>query len=429
MSLSSVLLLAAGCDFYPEALDDSGAGLVDGACSPVVYIPTGGLPDADDDVLADAHTASSAALQPLWPRIQWPDSDPSNSVALLWNTKVSDSADSLSSIVEIGPADGFPDNAQRVEGYSFLFGGGEVGSGPYRVHEVRLCGTLTPDTTYSYRVGGEGAWSDTYTFSTPGAPGTFDTYRVAIAGDSRGAYTTWSQIISKMDTYEPDFIMFSGDMVEFGSSQSEWEAWLGASGDVLARRPFVAAHGNHEFLAQNYFAQFAFPGNEQWFSVQYGDLLLLSLNDTVRDNNELLSEQPQFLESVLSQTTARWKVAMHHQPAYSTCTRHGSDMEVRKAWVPVFERYGVNAVFAGHNHIYERSEPILEDASDPRGVTYIVTGGAGAPLYAESKADWFSEVANPTEHFIIAEFSAGSATFVVRDLSDNIIDEFTLTAD
>ena len=36
--------------------------------------------------------------------------------------------------------------------------GGEVGSGPYRVHEVRLCGTLTPGTTYSYRVGGEGAW-------------------------------------------------------------------------------------------------------------------------------------------------------------------------------------------------------------------------------------------------------------------------------
>lgn len=427
MSLFSLLPLLAGCDFYPEAGDlvDSGADVegVYGDCDPVVTIPTGALP-SDGDVPADAHAdALGSEPAPRYTRYQWPDTDPSRSAAFLWNTDV----DTMASLIQIGEADGFPDNAEQVEGYSFLFGGGEVGEGPYRVHEVRLCGTMTPNTTYSYRVGGEGAWSETFTFTTPGEPGSFDTFTVAIAGDSRGAYTTWEQIITKMDSYDPDFIMFSGDMVELGGSQSEWELWLAACGDVIARRPFLAAHGNHEFLAQNYFAQFAFPNNEEWYTIEYGNLLLMSLNDTVQDANEVTSEQPQWLQEVLSGSEATWKFAMHHQPAYSTCTRHGSDLEVRKSWVPVWEQYNVDAVFAGHNHIYERSVPIRADAEDSRGVTYVVTGGAGAPLYTESESDWFGNVANPIEHYIIADVGPDAVSFVVRDLDDNVIDSFTLS--
>ena len=420
------LLLAAGCKDDPKGGTDSDTVVpVEGACSPVVTIP-GGLALEDEGVEADRHQAVlGEAPSPVAVRYQWPDEDPSTSAAFLWSTDT----DTLASLLEIGPADTFPEGARQVEGYTFLFGGSAINTGDNRIHEVRVCGTLTPGTTYSYRVGGEGAWSDTYTFTTPGAPGTFDTFRIAIAGDSRGAYTTWGQILAKMDAAEPDLILFSGDMVDIGTNQEEWDAWLRAGGDVLARRPLVAAHGNHEFLSQNYFAQLALPGNEQWFHIRYGSMSLLSLNDTVQDSDELTVEQPAFIAQALSESDATWRVAMHHQSAYAACSTHGSDAEVRAAWAPMFDAHDVDVVFAGHNHIYERSVPIRDDAPADDGVTYIVSGGAGAPLYTNVNKEWFNAVANPTEHYIIADVSPTEIHVVVRDLDEVVIDDFTLPAD
>ncbi|MEL6346639.1 MAG: FN3 domain-containing metallophosphoesterase family protein [Myxococcota bacterium] len=303
--ISPLFLLVAGCDFFPEFVDSGVADVDPNACDPQVLVPAV-LIAGDDSIPADAHADTyGSAPAPVHIRYQWPDKDPSNSAAFLWATDV----DTLASIVEIGPADTFPDGADRVEGYSFLFGTGEVGAGDHRTHEVRLCGTLEPNTTYSYRVGGEDSWSKTFTFTTPGKPGTFDTFRVAIAGDSRGAYATWETIINKMDAFEPDFIMFSGDMVELGPNQHEWDAWFDASGEILARTPVLAAHGNHEFLAQNYFAQFAFPNNEQWYSVRYGDLLLLSLNDTVQAENDRDSSWSRKVTWETSRSFSAWTVS------------------------------------------------------------------------------------------------------------------------
>jgi 3',5'-cyclic AMP phosphodiesterase CpdA len=233
-----------------------------------------------------------------------------------------------------------------------------------------------------------------------------------------------------MEAAQPDLYLFSGDMVELGAFQDEWDAWFTASGDVFARKLLVPAHGNHEFLAQNYFAQLGLPGNEQWFAVEYGDMLIMSLNDTVSNPEDIQTLQVRFLEEELAATSARWKTAVHHQPAYSTCTRHGSDEVLRGDWEPVFEELGVDVVIAGHNHIYERSVPIREGVERPlgQGTLYLVSGGAGASLYQESEADWFNQVANPVEHYMIAEFSAEGVATTVYDSNDTVIDTFFLPA-
>jgi hypothetical protein len=425
-----LVLLAAvlgGCDFYPEARPgDSGpaGSALDPNCSETVMIPTGNL--QGESIPAGAHEdVYGADPTPFAVHLGLPSRDPSISVSMLWRTDL----DTLASVVEFGPADTWPEGARQVTGATFTFGGGVVGEGTFRMHEVRLCGLLTPGTSYTYKVGGAGGWSGEYTFTAPGAPGSFDSFRVAIAGDSRGAYDNWSRLIGKMDEAEPDFFLFSGDMVELGANQTEWERWFAASGDILARKHFLAAHGNHEFLAQNYFAMFGLPGNEEWYAVEWGDGLVLTLNDTVNDAEDLETLQPRFLSEELSGTSARWKIANHHQPAYSTCTRHGSDLEVREAWTPAFDAGDVDFVFAGHNHIYERSVPIKGDQEVAlgSGTQYIVTGGAGAPLYQESESDWFGAVANPTIHYIIADFSPSGADFVVYELdSGDVIDEWSV---
>lgn len=396
------------------------ARAVFGDCDPMVLVPaiTGG---ASVEALADPHSDTfGASPEPVRVRYQWPSSDPSTSAAFLWATDV----DTLATVVEYGVGD---ELTERVEGASYRYGGLSDGEGDYRIHEVRLCGLVEPGTTYSYRVGGEGHWSETYQFTTPGAPGTFDTFRVAISGDSRGAYETWGTLLATMDSHDPDFFMFSGDMVELGVNQYEWDAWFDAAGDLFARKVMVPAHGNHEFLAVHYFAQFALPSPEEWFHIDYGDLTLVSLNDTVRDLEYLDNEQVALIDGAFADNTEGWRIAMHHQSIYSTCTTHGSYDSLRDIWEPAFDRNDVHLVFAGHNHIYERSVPIRdgEEVGVDAGTTYFVSGGAGAPLYTGVDKQWFGSVANPIEHYLIADFGPDEVTVTARDLAGNVLDEFT----
>ncbi len=53
-----------------------------------------------------------------------------------------------------------------------------------------------------------------------------------------------------------------------------------------------------------------------------------------------------------------WIVAQMHQIACSSsATGNGSDLGIRQAWLPLFDRYQVDLVLNGHDHDYERSFP------------------------------------------------------------------------
>lgn len=390
-------------------------------CDPEISVPAA-LAATVEPPPADPHReVYGAAPEPYQVRIGWPSSDPSTSVAFLWRTDT----ETLSTVVEYG-RDGVLD--QRVEGASFTFGGPPGQPGPYRIHEVKLCAGLEPSTTYDYRVGGDGHWSPTFRFTTPPAPGAEDAFRVAVVGDARGAYETWGEILAALDAHAPDLILFTGDMVDLGANQAEWDDWFGAAGDRLASTPLVPTHGNHEFLATNYFAQFSLPNNEEWYAVRFGSFELVVLNDTVRSTTQITVDQRAYLEATLGASSARWRAAMHHRSPYSTSTVHGSADDLRAAWVPAYEDGGIDLVFAGHNHTYERSVPIRAGApvGAGEGPVYLVLGGGGAPLYTNQVPEWFGEVFAPTEHYLIGDFEPTGASFVARDLAGNVIDAFVL---
>lgn len=418
-----LLLVLLGCGPTPnERPAEDGPVLVD-ECDPVVT-PASPLLDTDGGpVQAHEDTFGTERPDPFHVHLGWPASDPSRSISILWRTDV----DTLASVVEYG-VDG--KLTERVETVSFLYGGASAGEGPLRIHELKLCGDLEPNTTYSYRVGGEGHWSDTFTFTTPGEPGSFDSYRIGFIGDSRGAHETWDDLLAQMESHSPDFYVFGGDMVDLGPSQADWDAWFDAAGTVFAENVLVPAHGNHEFLAVHYFAQFSLPNNEEWFSLRYGNLHLVSLNDVVRSSDQIGTDQVAYLDDVFTEHDSDWQIAVHHQAMYSASDRHGSNLTLRELWAPKFDQHGVDLVVAGHNHLYERSVPIKGDAqsTEADGTTYIVTGGAGAPIYSGLEDHWFTEVANPIEHFVIGDFGPTGATFEVYDRSDNLIDSFTLSA-
>ena len=58
-----------------------------------------------------------------------------------------------------------------------------------------------------------------------------------------------------------------------------------------------------------------------------------------------------------------------HHPLYSSGGRHGSDLSLRAVLEPLFVKYGVSLVLAGHDHFYERIKP-------QKGIHYFVVGGS-----------------------------------------------------
>jgi hypothetical protein len=99
-----------------------------------------------------------------------------------------------------------------------------------------------------------------------------------------------------------------------------------------------------------------------------GNVALFILN-----SDRVNSFQTEWLKRVLPASTATWKIVVFHHPAW-TCGEYRGNAAVVQAWVPLFERYGVQLVLNGHDHNYQRFAP-------RHGVRYIVHGGGGAHLY------------------------------------------------
>ncbi len=438
--LPVVLLLVAACDFYPEAdilgdgldtdpvvdvyLDEISAEeaqLLSGpGCSPELVVPAPQVTTTKEglDLDQDVWGANPA---PVRPRISVPSYDPSRGLSVLWQTDL----DTLSTQIQLGRVlDGELEEPKTYVGGSFVMGssGNEV-----RNHEVKLCRGLRPNTTYRYRMGGEGNWSDWYEYTMPGEPGSFSQFRVAVIGDSRGGYDDWARLMALITDKQPDIILFSGDMAEWGTNQGELNAWLDGAGDLFTYTPFIPAHGNHEFLSVNYFGMWSLPNNEAYFHIDYGNLRVMSLIDILAPIQMVENEQVLYMDANLPKEGVDWRFIVHHAPEYSVYQPRADEVYYRDVWTPVFDRNDVDMSFTGHNHLYERSVPITDGAQANGGVTYIVTGGGGAPLYRQTTERWYNVVANPVLHYMIGDVDGTSISWTVRDDSDTVIDTFTIS--
>jgi 3',5'-cyclic AMP phosphodiesterase CpdA len=88
------------------------------------------------------------------------------------------------------------------------------------------------------------------------------------------------------------------------------------------------------------------------------------------DSNLMDARQLAWIESALRQSQDDWKICYFHHPLYSDGKTHGSQVDLRVMLEPLFVKYGVNVVFSGHDHVYERINP-------QKGITYFVSGAGG----------------------------------------------------
>jgi 3',5'-cyclic AMP phosphodiesterase CpdA len=237
-------------------------------------------------------------------------------------------------------------------------------------------------------------------------------------GDTRSNPITHRQVVSSILSLAPDLVLHTGDFVADGRVPAQWTEFFSIEHDLLKQAPLYGTPGNHERNSRLYFDAFDFPGNERWYSFDYGNVHFIALEVDGYAAYAPRSPQAQWLENDLAHTMQPWKVVFFHIPPYSSGSEHGSDKRVRKALEPLFIRYGVDLVFNAHDHDYERSVA--------HGITYIVTGGGGAPLYAEGQPDPASVYFTSTFHSVQASVTGMTLT-VAGVRPDGVrFDEFTL---
>jgi len=321
------------------------------------------------------------------PFIQNPDGATSTMTVEWWTDTAGDGS------VEYGPtpALGFTATVPQT-------GSCEVGSAG-TCHVVPL-GGLLPGTRYYYRLRTNGTVvqdtgpSGPY-FTTLRTPLDPSDLFFTVVGDWGGATSQEQNVASLQDAADPQITVSVGDNAyEFGT-QSEWDSnALPYYQNNFRRIPFFPALGNHDlysvgnpnWASSAEIKMFLLPRNgtqpERFYSFDHGDA-----HFTVLDSNSCCdATQLSWLANDLATTTRKWKFAFFHHTPYSCASgffSNGSNLAVRTSWGPLFEQYGVDIVFDGHDHLYERSGYVDDfhvDGSgggDGLGTYYVMTGGGG----------------------------------------------------
>jgi len=393
--------------------DDDSAPFYDDPCG-TQYEPQGGYDTDPPTAAAYYEQGLGSDSTPIRIRTGF-FQDSATSVAVQWETDV----DTTASVIEWGEVL-VSDN--RKLGATFVLG--PEGGTQARVHEAHLC-DLTPGTTIQYRVGADGVFSDTHSYTTFDPAASQLTFLAL--GDSRGDNATLADLVSLAVPYDPRLVIHSGDMVNMGSSLSEWADFYDHVPE-FATTPLVGVHGNHEYLAEEFFGMVASPGDEEAFSVDIGPMHLAVLNDS-RDSLDI-EAQAAWLDQDLAKTTATFKIVATHKPMYSSGT-HGGEGPTHGKIVPVLETHDVNLVLCGHDHGYERTLPlrgeaVVENPAD--GVTYVTTGGGGAYLYT-FVGDWFTAHAESVYHMCVITLDGRVLTLTAIRNDGSIMDEFVLDLD
>jgi hypothetical protein len=127
---------------------------------------------------------------------------------------------------------------------------------------------------------------------------------------------------------------------------------------------FYAALGNHDDAAETQYKLFNMNGQKYYTFKPQNGVRFFAL-----DSNYVDQKQLAWLDKELAASGSDWKIPFFHHPLYSSGKTHGSAELQRSLLEPVFLKYGVNVVFSGHEHFYERIKP-------QKGVAYFIIGSS-----------------------------------------------------
>lgn len=292
----------------------------------------------------------------------------------------------------------------------------DVGETGYWRYEAVIKG-LKSGTAYDYRIGDGERWGDIYNFSTAPARredgSSEEEFTFLYMGDiqyqrrSRD-YPEWGRLLQDARNRNPSaaFALIGGDMVNSSRKMKDWNLFLDNASPVFSYIPMMTAIGNHEtsIKADPYLQILALPENgpkgleEEFYSFDYGNCHFIVMNTCFFEENRkaamgddweaALRAVNAWLLEDLSQSKAKWKIAMLHHPPYGMSSEGDPLYDfIRQEWEPILEQGGIDLALCGHQHIYMRTKEI-------GGITYVIGNsgkrrsasynGENAPRYSEA---------------------------------------------
>jgi hypothetical protein len=195
--------------------------------------------------------------------------------------------------------------------------------------------------------------------------------RFAIIGDSgtgaRAQYEVAEQMAKCRAVFEFDFVLMLGDNIYGSKHASDFRLKFEDPYKKLldAGVKFYASLGNHDHPSSRFYKPFNMDG-KRYYSFKRGNAMFLAL-----DSNYPEPQQIEWITQQLKSSGSTWKICYFHHPLYSHSRYHGPDSDLRKLLEPILMQNGVQVVFNGHEHVYERLHP-------KNGINYFVLGNSGA---------------------------------------------------
>lgn len=194
--------------------------------------------------------------------------------------------------------------------------------------------------------------------------------KFAVLGDfgtgEQAEYEVAAQMAAFRGRFPFQFVITTGDNILGSQGAADLAAKFERPFQalLLARVPFYATLGNHDKPANRSYALWNMNGQRYYtFAVQ--NVRFFALDSNRPDRAELA-----WVDEALGRSREEWKICYFHHPLYSNGVRHGPALELRVLLEPLLTRHGVDVVFSGHDHVYERLKP-------QAGISYFVTGAGG----------------------------------------------------
>ena len=395
----------------------------------------------------------------------------------------------------------------------------KVGSLPLEKeqHFYRYIATLANlpiDATVSYRVKLAGKVIREASFRTVASRE--KPIRFAVVGDLANGKEPQKTVAYRIGEEKPEFLLALGDIVYPSGRVNQYSAFYWntyndvetpgpkAGSPLMASIPFYAVIGNHDVAAKlpivpdalgiYYFFHAAKngPGAGPWatplgsdvkavakfrqaadsypaldaYSFDYGPAHVVVLNSNLSGSIEQKKLRTWVIDDLKS-TNARWKFVCYHAPAFQSSGQHYTEQAMR-LWQPIFQENGVDVVFSGHVHNYQRTVPLTFTPSSPKrdrrgradgaftfdrefdgvkntrakGIVHIVAGGGGATLYGpglakssvilkkdhgDNFADYTAKMVVDRHSYVMVDLSPETFQLRAVDLNGVLIDQIVIT--
>ena len=354
--------------------------------------------------------------------------DPTTTMTVMWITKASDANDTLLYHVKASGT-----TWDQAKGTHWKL----PHSTPFHVHKVELKG-LKSDTVYSFRVGNS---KETHGLRT--MPKNLNTpIRFVAGGDAfHNSFKRYKAMCKQAAKENPRFAIIGGDIAYAApkkGGQENWKKWQQFfscwSKEMKDREgchvPLLVTIGNHEVTgsfnrsvneAPFYYMFFEKATYDLSFG-KYAHFTFLDTNHT----QKIKGKQTQWLKKVLQKNQHHThRFAIYHVGAYPSSgdiNFHASKL-VRKHWVPLFEKYKINACIESHDHAYKRTHPLVNGKKKDGGVVYFGDGCWGVAPRTPKSRPYLAHTAKKQQAMVV-ELSKDGRKFWAVDPKGHMLDYY-----